>query len=735
MQGKEPSDPDKKDISSRDLYRVLRSQKRILLVDAWENQSYKDSLRQLIQEFYIEDWEIEVKDHLEVTKEELSRSPALLLGAPDQNRWITRVIKELPFSVTDDKISVAAHQFDAQSHSLVLAYYPNPLQVKMPVGLYVSQNEALIWELVQSRINSFFRANWQYEIVNEEQRVLLGNFSQDPNHRWEVDLNQLIQLPNGLVNQWKSGPFNFNSYHEDLNQSSMTTLAATCRRELSQIEEFTGKRWDSGSIDYYLYPSTEIKGLITGNTDQSHMDTELLTVYTAFDEHFQDRYFGKENQLILRELLDTASFKILEIGLAVYFCDTWQQKGHMFWASHLIEAGNAINIEQLLDRNQVSGFSSIAVEATAGSLVEFLLSYWGKDQFLQRYQHWKPDLMELKDLDNAWQDWVESQDFQRSANQQITLPYLQGFNFTHEGYQIYNGYGSALSSTSMQRLSNLGSNAVAIVPYSWMRDPRKPSVLRFSDRAGTENDEGVIHAINQAKRNGMLTLLKPHVWISNGWPGDVEMESKQDWDLFFNQYFHWISHYALLAEMHEVEALCIGVEFSKATLAQEKKWRELISKLRGIYHGKLTYAANWGDEFEGIQFWDQLDFIGLNCYYPLSSKNSVNKDQLEQGFTEVLHKVNTVKVKFSKPVVITEIGFRSIESPWKHPHAEAGAAAFNEDHQAMCYEAVFQATSRFPIVDGIFWWKWPTNPEMQYENDRRFVPSGKMAEAVIKNWF
>jgi hypothetical protein len=213
------------------------------------------------------------------------------------------------------------------------------------------------------------------------------------------------------------------------------------------------------------------------------------------------------------------------------------------------------------------------------------------------------------------------------------------------------------------------------------------------------------------------------------------MKSESDWDLFFDQYYQWISHYALLAEMYDVEALCIGVEFSKATLAKEYKWRALIGKIRALYSGQLTYAANWGEEFENIRFWDQLDFIGLNCYYPLSIKQKVKGNDLVEGFSEILKKVHTVKSRFGKPVVLTEIGFRSIESPWLQPHAESGQAAFNEVHQAMCYDAVFKAVSRYPVVDGILWWKWPTNLEVQFENDRRFVPSGKKAEQVIERWF
>ena len=235
-----------------------------------------------------------------------------------------------------------------------------------------------------------------------------------------------------------------------------------------------------------------------------------------------------------------------------------------------------------------------------------------------------------------------------------------------------------------------------------MGDPQSPTNFRFSQRAGSENDESVIHTISQAKEQGLFTLLKPHVWISNSWPGEVEMTTEQDWNLFFEHYYQWISHYALMAEMHEVDVLCIGVEFAAATLRQENHWRDLIGKLRNVYSGHLTYAANWGDEFEQVTFWDQLDLIGLNCYYPLSNNSKSNQNMLERGFASVLDKVDIVKTRYNKPLLITEIGFRSVEAPWMSPHEEAGNKNFNEDDQAKAYSAVFQVLANTTVVDGVF---------------------------------
>ena len=101
----------------------------------------------------------------------------------------------------------------------------------------------------------------------------------------------------------------------------------------------------------------------------------------------------------------------------------------------------------------------------------------------------------------------------------------------------------------------------------------------------------------------------------------------------------------------------------------------------------------------------------------------------------MLEKVSKVKSKYNKPLLITEIGFRSVESPWTSPHEEAGNKTFNEEDQATAYSAVFKALEQKPVIDGIFWWKWPTNLEPRNWPDRRFIPYDKKSQQVIGHWF
>ena len=56
--------------------------------------------------------------------------------------------------------------------------------------------------------------------------------------------------------------------------------------------------------------------------------------------------------------------------------------------------------------------------------------------------------------------------------------------------------------------------------------------------------------------------------------------------------------------------------------------RTLIAELRTLYPGLLTYSANW-DEAQDVLFWDQLDLIGINAFYPLADHDNATFDEYD----------------------------------------------------------------------------------------------------------
>ncbi len=316
--------------------------------------------------------------------------------------------------------------------------------------------------------------------------------------------------------------------------------------------------------------------------------------------------------------------------------------------------------------------------------------------------------------------------------------FLAGMTLAHEGYRVYNGYGGAGVGPSLDSLCRMHVNAVAVVPYTFMRSGNEMTELPVPDDAGSENDPAVRHAIRRARERGMFVLLKPQIWVGGGWPGDIHFEKENEWDRFFGEYTSWIGHYAQMAEEEGVEALCIGTELLQTTLTHPEEWRQLIRAIRSVYSGKLTYAANWGTEFENVTFWADLDAIGLNGYYPLAGSQNPSDGELRAGASRWMKLADSISRAYDRPLWLTEVGYRSVEGAWTNPHAESADRSASYEAQARCYQALLFAAGASDRLKGMFVWKWPSylgHREGRGEANSGYVPGGKPAGALLQAYY
>ncbi len=294
--------------------------------------------------------------------------------------------------------------------------------------------------------------------------------------------------------------------------------------------------------------------------------------------------------------------------------------------------------------------------------------------------------------------------------------FQKGVNFTAEGPT---GYSPRESAAMLDHLARNGVNAIALVPYGFV--PAGQTTVRFGN--AWERDEDLQALVAMAHQRGMKVMLKPQVWLHRGWPADIHFEAAADRGRWFESYRRFLDHYAKIASQSHADLLCVGTEFGRMS-RYEEEWREIIRRARELYPGPLVYAAVQGEEFENIRFWDALDYIGLNNYYPLPDDLDVQA---------IVHKVETVQSRFQRPVIFTEAGFASLKAPHRAPWDESPREISGED-QARCYEAVLKAFYDKPWFSGVYWWKVGTNgfggPE-----DGSHTPWGKPAMEVVARWY
>jgi hypothetical protein len=286
-----------------------------------------------------------------------------------------------------------------------------------------------------------------------------------------------------------------------------------------------------------------------------------------------------------------------------------------------------------------------------------------------------------------------------------------------------------------------GVQWISQTPFGWQRRAHEPRFEIVTDGPvyWGETDEGLAATTQLARKHGIDTMLKPHLWLldrSRGqWEGSIAMRSDADWRRWFENYELFVVHYAMLADSIGAAAFCIGTEL-EGTTDREAEWRRIIASVRRAYHGPITYAANWSGEFERIRFWDALDFIGIQAYFPVATAPQRNVDSLVAGWQPVRARLEALARHTGKPIVFTEIGYRSERGtavePWRwRAHEPADSL-----EQAACYEAAFRALWNEEWFGGFYWWKWfPSDAEPRAARDVNFSPQGKPAAEVMRRWY
>lgn len=289
-------------------------------------------------------------------------------------------------------------------------------------------------------------------------------------------------------------------------------------------------------------------------------------------------------------------------------------------------------------------------------------------------------------------------------------------------------------------LRGAGVDWISQTPFGWCRSIRSADVVLA---AGSrvywgESDEGLAETARLARAVGIKTLLKPHLWVGHrDWVGDLRMQDEADWKAWFDSYEKFILHYAALAEREKMDAFAVGTELC-GTTSRTADWRKLIAKVRAVYHGSLTYCANW-EEAGRVAFWDALDFIGIQAYYPLSSSARPTPAELGASWDRISADLEPLSRKAGRPVVFTEIGYRSVSGAVKEPWNWDIDGGTDFEIQEEAYRALFESLWGRSWFGGTFIWKW--NPRLaatgkpEEKTERDFTPQGKPALDVIREYY
>ena len=698
--------------------------------------------------------EIVVKPDSLVTTEEISSIPLWLIGTPSSNSLLTKIQNYLPIKIENGSFSIGKDSYSEETDIYILSVYPNPLAPSLPLSVISGNTDEYIVDFLENSYRWSARAG-DFRVFRNGQGITFGFFKQEKNGPWKVDFEKTRNYLKHKNRILETEHYVFIYHGKSTPKREIQTFAIEQERRiktlLNRLQLSHANSVPFPKLRYHLYESLEDKGLMTGNTNMSHINISRWEVHGIFNDDMIGTDFYGDARLIYYKFFGKPKCQALWDGVGIYFSEGWGKRGFRYWAKWFHETENTISLERLLNSNIYNRESYLFMQPLAGSFVEFLIIKFGCEKFLHLYKNWpeagvpKQELkgISLQTLEEEWITYldeleVDTQNRDNLNNKPAKPKFQRGFCYAHEGYQIYNGYLSMKSFESLEKLRSLGVEWISLSPFGYLDDANRPGYLYYSRGAGAENDESIIAAFYAAKKLGMGVMLKPHVLMNSrnwGWPGEINMRNQEDWEKFFKYYYSWIRHYALLAEIYQMDIFCIGVELVQATQGHEKSWRDLISKIRQIYHGPLVYSANWGEEFENLTFWNDFDYIGLNCYYPLSNKDTATLEELRKGAEQMLPKIEKVAYKYQKPILLTEVGFTSTARSWQNPHKRNRGAPVVLEDQALAYRAIIETFWEKEWFYGFYWWKWPTYLEHGGKQHNGFTPNGKPAENVVKEWY
>jgi len=286
-------------------------------------------------------------------------------------------------------------------------------------------------------------------------------------------------------------------------------------------------------------------------------------------------------------------------------------------------------------------------------------------------------------------------------------------------------YGSPASAESLRELKTLGVDWISIMPFAFHRGSAD---LTWGGEHVWETDESLIAVTRQAHDLGIKVLLKPHVWGRS----ELGMQnwSEDEWRTWFDGYARFAEHYARLARDMGADAYCIGNE-QKIASSHEREWRDLIRRVRAVYQGPLTYGANFDEVFD-VPFWDALDWIGVSGYFPLSDAATPARAELIDAWQPILARLEQLSKRYRRPVVFTEIGYRSADrAAWRQWEIPRDAPA-NAEAQRIAYEAFFETVWPKPWVAGAYPWKWFSYPDHGSASGNDYDVEHKPAVEVIR---
>jgi hypothetical protein len=296
----------------------------------------------------------------------------------------------------------------------------------------------------------------------------------------------------------------------------------------------------------------------------------------------------------------------------------------------------------------------------------------------------------------------------------------------------------------LKQMAVAGANWVSVEPVVSQAHVNSSVVVRSDD---TTSDVALGTFITTAQGLGLSVMIKLLLTVDDG--GSWIFANPVNTTSWFDSYTSILLHYAQLGQAAGVRTLCLGTELTHLAVHPQYApyWKQAIAMIRSAAPSlELAYASLYVVEYPNVTFWQDLDVIGIDAYFPLTTaaNPSPSVSDMLTAWDVHLSEVEAWRQSAglaSKPVVFTEIGYGSYTGctvvPASIPETCTGQYASNFTAQADAYTALFETVANHSeLVSGLMVF-WIDNPSTwDYEDGGSkwpcfFTPRGKPAFEIL----
>lgn len=282
----------------------------------------------------------------------------------------------------------------------------------------------------------------------------------------------------------------------------------------------------------------------------------------------------------------------------------------------------------------------------------------------------------------------------------------------------------------MDYVTSLEANAVSI-SFAFYTDGPRSSYLHPGEE--TPGPDRVAAVVEAAHARGLHVTLRPlldeRILQPDQWRGAIEPADPARW---FASYQRFLVPYLSMAQRTGAERFTIGTELTSMEAAPH--WAGLVTAARSLYHGQLSYSANWAS------YQEQAPPVplraGLDAYFPTSLADDASIDQVEAAwedwFSGIRHSVDY------RELVLDEVGIAAEQGAYRHPYQwGTSSLPLSTTVQERWVTAAGRFARRHKLA-GIYFWKLslhtdPQHPEITNSDRGEFA--GRPAADSIRACF